>query len=120
MPDHRDILSFHRLNDDSPPSERNRSELSAVPCRQPFAWQDLNAPASSHAVRIELGRTTLVGSAGDLAFAGALVKLDSHGDDTVDIVVAGQVIAYGRLVVVQGKLAVEICQVVHRLGRHAA
>ncbi|MCJ7545113.1 MAG: FliM/FliN family flagellar motor switch protein [Phycisphaerae bacterium] len=63
-------------------------------------------------VRLELGRR-LIPSAGahDLS-AGGMVALDRNVDDPVDVYVAGRLYARGQAVVVDGKLAVRIEEIV--------
>jgi flagellar motor switch/type III secretory pathway protein FliN len=63
-------------------------------------------------VRLELGRQLIpTAQANDLG-VGGLVALDRGLDDRLDVYVAGQLRARGRAVVVDGKVAVRIEEIV--------
>ena len=87
---------------------------------QPFAWQDLQAEQSPRPVTIRLGRAPLHESLTDAARHGSIIPLDGGTDDTVDVVVDGVIVGQGRVVVVQGKLAVELVRVAERRLQRSA
>lgn len=61
-------------------------------------------------VTIEFGRTRFDEISNELA-PGALLRLDQLADEPLDVVVSGQPVARGELIVVDGKLGVRIVEV---------
>ena len=61
-------------------------------------------------VTIEFGRTFIEASAQRIE-VGALVRLDQTADEPVDLVVAGQTVARGELITVDGKLGVRVVEI---------
>ena len=59
-------------------------------------------------VRIEFGRAVLPGDQMDDLKTGNVLELDAFVDDYVDLYADGKLIARGRPVVVDGKLAVRV------------
>ena len=59
-------------------------------------------------VELAFGRTTLSAQQREELQAGTVVELDAFVDDYVDVYADGGLIARGRAVVVDGKLAVRI------------
>jgi flagellar motor switch/type III secretory pathway protein FliN len=102
--DREQILSFRRP--DVPASE------AAMPHTD-------DCDAQMVAVRIRLGTARWTSATNQLPGSGAILALDRAIDDPVEIVVAGQTIGFGRLVVSHNKLAIEVCQV-RRKGRKQA
>lgn len=145
MTEHRDILSFRRVDaaeglpaksaSDAPSTEGvgeyrgadSQLRLAQVVDAhragrgaQPFTWTELEPHSSPRPVRIYLGRTHVASSVTELARPGTIVTLDCRADEPAEIVVDGQVVAYGRVVIVHGKMAVEVSRLVeYRLQRSA-
>lgn len=61
-------------------------------------------------VTIEFGRTRFDETSNELT-SGALLRLDQLTDEPLDVVVAGQPIARGELIVIDGKLGVRIVEI---------
>ena len=110
VPDEPAAIRLAQILDANRPSAR----------AQPFAWQDLQAEQSPRPVMIRLGKTSLNETLADAARHGSIVPLDAGVEDTVDVVVDGRVIGQGRVVVVQGKFAVEMLRVAENRLRRSA
>ena len=63
-------------------------------------------------VRIELGRARVTGEQLQALEAGTIIQLDRRIDDPVDVYVNDRLVARGEIVVVSGKLAVRLTEVV--------
>ena len=63
-------------------------------------------------VRIEFGRRTVDGAAAAALEAGNVVPLEAGVDEPVDIRVDGRVTARGQCVVIGGKLAVRVTEII--------
>lgn len=63
-------------------------------------------------VRIEFGRRAVDGAGASALEAGNVVPLDAGVDEPVDIRVDGQVTARGQCVVIGGKLAVRVTEII--------
>ncbi len=63
-------------------------------------------------VRLELGRRLIPTAQADDLGVGGMVALDRQVDDCVDVYVAGRLHARGQPVVVDGKLAVRIEEII--------
>lgn len=59
-------------------------------------------------VRLEFGRKILQADQHDKLAAGAVIELDAFADDYVDVYADRRLIARGRAVVIDGKLAVRV------------
>jgi flagellar motor switch/type III secretory pathway protein FliN len=139
MSDHEEILTFRRREENpaepaglaggprqspqvaavaTPDAEGQRDVLPFARPRgpQPFTWQDLREEQPAVPVHIRLGKTRLPAGDANPPAAGAILVLDRSIDEPVEIVVAGQVVGLGRLVVAHNKLAIQVCQVI-RGGR---
>ena len=63
-------------------------------------------------VSIELGSAPLNSDSMKQLATGSLVTLDRQGNDPVDVVVAGRLIARGELIVIEDELAVRIVELI--------
>ena len=86
----------------------------------PFAWVDLREQQPPLSVRIQLGKARIPVHEKDAALTGKIVSLDRSSQDPVEVVVDSRVVGYGQIVVVQGKLAVQLSQVIAAPLRRAA
>ncbi len=59
-------------------------------------------------VCVEFGRTTMPAEQVDQLKAGQIVPLEAFADDYVELWADGRPVARGRLVVVEGKIAVRV------------
>lgn len=94
----------------------NAASLQSGVSRQPFTWQDLNPEPSSLSVVVRLGKKRMLKSDVARLGQGDIVTLDRPTDDWVEVVIDSQVVAIGRMVVAQGKIAIEIDRV-HQMTR---
>jgi flagellar motor switch/type III secretory pathway protein FliN len=87
---------------------------------QPFQWLDLREEQPPLSVTIQLGKARVPAREELRRLSGKILPLDQNVQSSVEIVVGGQVIGYGDLVVVQGKLAIAIKHVVETRQRRSA
>lgn len=59
-------------------------------------------------VRLEFGRRVLAPDQADKLTPGCVIELDAFVDDYIDVYADGRLIARGRAVVIDGKLAVRV------------
>ncbi len=81
---------------------------------EPFQWHDLRDEQPLCPVQIRLGASRLRPGEANPPAAGSIVVLDRSVNEPVEIVVAGEVVGWGQLVVAQNKLAIQVCQVKRR------
>ncbi|MDO4574561.1 MAG: flagellar motor switch protein FliN [Planctomycetia bacterium] len=95
-----------------PPRRKRKKESVSTPvgvrdtCRQQLA-QLGNIELE---VRIELGRTTMRLEDVARLRKGSVVVLDRYVDEPVNVLVNGKAVARGRLIVVDGKFAVQLIE----------
>jgi hypothetical protein len=94
--------------------------LASHQATQAFAWRELCNEPSSVPVQIRLGAARLELSNSDVPGPGTIVVLDRGVDEPVEIVVDGQIVGHGRLVVAQNKLAIEICRMENKSRKQPA
>lgn len=111
----RDEHDRHVLQTSFSSSGRTRS---AGP--QPYQWMDLREEQPPLPVRVQLGKARIPAVADLRKLSGKIIALDQTQHATVEIVAGGQVIGYGEVVVVQGKLAIEIKHMVEARQRRSA
>jgi flagellar motor switch/type III secretory pathway protein FliN len=87
---------------------------------QPFQWMDLREEQPPLPIRVQLGKVRMPAVSDLRKLSGKIIPLDQPQHATVEIVAGGQVIGYGEVVVVQGKLAIEIKHVVEARQRRSA
>jgi flagellar motor switch protein FliN len=68
------------------------------------------APDAQIVLRIELGRAQLSGSRANGLRNGSIVTLDKQLADAVEIFAAGQLVALGELVVIDGVFCIRVTQ----------
>lgn len=97
--------------------QASSSERPAVPfvlrelgSKRPEAVGMDLAPDAQIVLRIELGRAQLAGGRGSGLRNGSIVTLDKQIADAVEIHAAGQLLALGELVVVDGVFCVRVTQ----------
>ncbi len=87
---------------------------------EPFAWQDLRPSQGPFAVQVRLGKARVPQGEPESLRLGRIVTLDRAADDPVEILVDAQLVGYGRIVTLQGKLAIEILQMADQRQRRSA
>ncbi len=114
-----------RLDDDASCSVQ--TEATAVPAKAdgkrdptPFAWRSLGSVSAVRAVRICLGRTRLSCDDRHSLRQGSVVSFESLVEDPVDIELGRDIVGCGRMVIVNGKLAVQVTNVRNSIGRRSA
>lgn len=75
---------------------------------RPFTWRDLTGACAAPRVTIRLGATRLTPDEQRTLRAGSVVRLDPAVDEPVEIMAGRHVLGYGRMVLVDGKLAVQV------------
>lgn len=113
---------IHNANVDETksPVESRPDEANKDTTPTPFNWPDLNRQLSNLSVRVRLGRVKLPYATVCQSATGTVMTLDRALDEPVDIVVDGQLVAWGRLVVVDNKMAVEVTRLMGNGARRAA
>ena len=76
----------------------------------PFAWQDLNLSSEKIAVEVRLGSRGLSARELDSLKSGQVIGLDSLLEEPVEICMDREVMAYGRIVIVESRLAIQITE----------
>ena len=94
--------------------------LSMIGKSQAFAWRELSDERSTQTVQIRLGTARWSAAEHGVPSSGSIVVLNRMADEPVEIVVGGEVIGLGKLVVAHNKLAVEICRVCRRPTQRSA
>ena len=120
--DVNNILSFPEDGSCTNSVGRSRDSIEANgdhSTPQPFHWNDLRAPAES-VVRIVLGRAAVEQGGDRCPIAGSVLPLDRAVGDAVEVMVDERTVALGQLVVVQGKMAVEVTNLVSSRHRRSA
>ena len=110
------------------PSIGNRSERDAeisdgaatLTSLRPFAWRELNQSEDAVPISVRLGSTHVPLERLASIRPGEIVELDSGVDDPVEILAGRDVLGYGRLVVVDGMLAVQVVELRQQLRRRSA
>jgi hypothetical protein len=75
---------------------------------RPFTWRDLTGALDSPRVCIRLGSLRLSSEQQRALRIGSVIRLDHPVDAPAEIVAGRHVLAYGHVVLVDGKLAVQI------------
>lgn len=76
----------------------------------PFCWQDLNLSSEKVDVEVQLGTRRISQREVESFQAGRVVRLDRSLQEPVEIRMKDGVIGLGRLVVVEGRLGIEIIE----------
>lgn len=76
----------------------------------PFCWQDLNLSSEKVDVEVQLGTRRISQREVEAFQAGRVVRLDRSLQEPVEIRMKDGVIGLGRLVVVEGRLGIEIIE----------
>jgi flagellar motor switch protein FliM len=105
--------------DDSPPDACSLESAEPTAWR-PFTWHELRQANTRHTVRIRIGSTQLTPRDRAVLSPGKIVSLDSALDEPVEILVDGELFGFGHLVVVGGRLAVQISEMRHVRRRRSA
>ena len=105
------IDAAHRL----PSASANHASAASQPDAQPetpapFCWQDLNLSSEKVDVELRLGTRRISQREVESFQAGRIVRLDSSLQEPVEIRMKDGVIGFGRLVVVEGRLGIEIIE----------
>jgi flagellar motor switch protein FliN/FliY len=75
----------------------------------PFAWKDLDR-SSGIVAEVRLGSRRMTAEDQSGLRAGQIVRLDNSIDEPVEIVVGSEVVAYGEMVIVDGRLAIQVAE----------
>ncbi len=82
-------------------------ESAESPLR-PFTWRELTGTVGPPEVRLRLGATHLTADALRTLRSGSVVRLDDSLDEPVEIWAGRHLLGYGCVVLVDGKLAVQV------------
>jgi flagellar motor switch/type III secretory pathway protein FliN len=80
------------------------------PAPTPFAWQDLNLSAEKIDVEVRLGSRGLSARELESLKSGQVIGLESSLEEPVEIRMDREVMAYGQIVIVDSKLAIQITE----------
>jgi flagellar motor switch protein FliN/FliY len=109
------------------PERTDRSSPDSLPLAsteptawRPFTWHELRTSRERHVVRVRIGSRRLSPRERAALNPGAIVSLDNSLDEPVEILVDDEVFGFGQLVVVGGRLAVQISEIRHTRRRRSA
>ncbi len=110
-------------DDETPQAYRTGSDVTVPPATSqvridaahseatpaPFAWKDLDG-STGIVANVRLGTRRITAKEKSAMRAGQVVRLDNSIDEPVEIVVGSDVVAYGALVIVDGRLAIQVSE----------
>ena len=76
----------------------------------PYAWQDLNLSSEKIEVEVRLGNRGLTLRELELLKSGQVIRLETLLDEPVELLMDREVMAYGRIVIVDSRMAIQITE----------
>ena len=86
----------------------------------PYAWQDLNLSSEKIEVEVRLGNRRLTSREVELLKSGQVIRLDTLLEEPVEVLMDQEVIAYGRIVIVESRMAIQITELRKASRRQSA